>query len=235
MYATISADIVSSTTLSIDETIALKKKINDQFVSLSCNFPGFCGSLIKGDYIECLVPNPSAALRIALILKTLVKSFDIERTKKNKQFSTYGIRIAIGVGEMRIIDRNEDIMDGEAIYRSGRSLSKMGTPSKGTMTIDMYDARLLQSLRTITLLVDALLNSATRRQSEVLHYKLMSLNENEIASIMCMKQSAINQHSTAAKWYCIEAALKYFETLDFYGYASYSMVADEPVRFTRRR
>ena len=86
MYATISADIVSSTTLSIDETIALKKKINDQFVSLSCKFPGFWGRLIKGDYIECLVPNPSAALRIALILKTLVKSFDIERTKKNKQF-----------------------------------------------------------------------------------------------------------------------------------------------------
>ena len=86
MYATISADIVSSTTLSTGEIIALKKKINEVFATLGNKFPGFWGRLIKGDYIECLIPNPSDALRIALILKTLIKSADIERTKEKKQF-----------------------------------------------------------------------------------------------------------------------------------------------------
>ncbi len=234
MYATISADIVSSTTLSTGEIIALKKKINEVFAKLGNKFPGFWGRLIKGDYIECLIPNPSDALRIALILKTLIKSADIERTKEKKQFLTYGLRIVIGFGEMRIIDRNEDIMDGEAIYRSGRALAKMGSPTKGTMSIDIYDPELQAPLRTTALLIDAIINDATRRQSEVLYYKLLSLNETEIATKMGMKQSAVNQHSTAAKWYCIEAALKYFENLNFYGYACY-MVADEPVPFTRSR
>ncbi len=235
MYATISADIVSSTSLSIDETVALKKRISDLFVSLSAKFQGFWGRLIKGDYIECVVPDPLEALRVALLLKALVKSLDVIHTKEKKLFISYGVRIAIGIGSMRIIDRKEDIMDGDAIYRSGRNLAKMGVPGKGTMTIDIYDSRLRSSLRTVALLVDAIMNDATRRQSEVLYYKLLSLSEKEIASIMGMKQSAVNQHSTAAKWYCIEAALKYFETLNFYDYASYSMVADDPVPFTRSK
>lgn len=235
MYATISADIVSSTSLSIDETVALKKRVSDLFVSLSAKFQGFWGRLIKGDYIECVVPDPLEALRVALLLKALVKSLDVIHTKEKKLFISYGVRIAIGIGSMRIIDRKEDIMDGDAIYRSGRNLAKMGVPGKGTMTIDIYDSRLRSSLRTVALLVDAIMNDATRRQSEVLYYKLLSLSEKEIASIMGMKQSAVNQHSTAAKWYCIEAALKYFETLNFYDYASYSMVADDPVPFTRSK
>lgn len=235
MYATISADIVSSTSLSIGETVALKKRVSDLFVSLSAKFQGFWGRLIKGDYIECVVPDPLEALRVALLLKALVKSLDVIHTKEKKLFISYGVRIAIGIGSMRIIDRKEDIMDGDAIYRSGRNLAKMGVPGKGTMTIDIYDSRLRSSLRTVALLVDAIMNDATRRQSEVLYYKLLSLSEKEIASIMGMKQSAVNQHSTAAKWYCIEAALKYFETLNFYDYASYSMVADDPVPFTRSK
>lgn len=234
MYATISADIVSSTSLSIDETIALKKGINGLLQSLDGKFLGFWGRLIKGDYVECLLPNPANALRTALILKTFVKSFAVNKAKEKKLFSTYGMRIAIGIGEMRIVNRGEDIMDGDAIYRSGRSLAGLGAPSKGTMTINADNAVLQPSLQTIALLVDALINNATQRQSEVLHYKLMSFNENEIASLLGMKQSAVSQHSTAAQWYCIDAALKYFETLNFYDYA-YSLVADEPVRFTRRR
>ena len=50
MYATISADIVSSTSLCIEETIALKQRIEDLFSVLEKRFPGFWGRLIKGDY-----------------------------------------------------------------------------------------------------------------------------------------------------------------------------------------
>ena len=90
MYATISADIVSSTSLSIDETIALKKGINSLLQSLDGKFLGFWGRLIKGDYVECLLPNPANALRTALILKTFVKSFAVNMAKEMKLFSTYG-------------------------------------------------------------------------------------------------------------------------------------------------
>ena len=92
----------------------------------------------------------------------------------------------------------------------------MGTPNKnGTFLIEPADMQLKPALQTVGMLTDALLNNATKRQSEVIYYKLLSKSEQEIADILGVKQSGINQHSTSAKWYCIEEALNYFEQLNF--------------------
>ena len=124
--------------------------------------------------------------------------------------------MAMGIGDMRLVDENQGIMDGEAIYLSGRALSRMGTPNKkGTFLIEPADKQLKPALQTIGMLTDALLNNATKRQSEIIFYKLLSKNEQEIADILDINQSAVNQHSTSAKWYCIEEALNYFEQLKF--------------------
>lgn len=216
MYAAISADIVSSTSLCIEETIALKQRIEDLFSVLENKFPGFWGRIIKGDYIECLLPSAKDSFRVALIIKSCIKSFPVAEPKKKKLFQTYGIRIAVGIGGMRIVNREHAIMDGEAIYLSGRTLSGMGAPNKnGTFIIEPADKQLKPALQTVGMLTDALLNNTTRRQSEVVYYKLLSKSEQEIANILGVKQSGINQHSTSAKWYCIEEALNYFEQLNF--------------------
>ena len=170
MYATISADIVSSTSLCIEETIALKQRIEDLFSVLEKRFPGFWGRLIKGDYIECLLPSAKDGFRVALIIKSCIKSFPIAEPKKKKLFQAYGIRIAMGIGNMRIVDKEHGIMDGEAIYLSGRTLSGMGTPNKnGTFLIEPADMQLKPALQTVGMLTDALLNNATKRQSEVIY------------------------------------------------------------------
>lgn len=216
MYAAISADIVSSTSLCIEETIALKQRIEDLFSVLEKRFPGFWGRIIKGDYIECLLPSAKYSFRVALIIKSCIKSFPVAEPKKKKLFQTYGIRIAVGIGDMRIVDREHGIMDGEAIYLSGRTLNGIGAPNKnGTFIIEPANRQLKPALQTVGMLTDALLNNTTRRQSEVVYYKLLSKSEQEIANILGVKQSGINQHSTSAKWYCIEEALNYFEQLNF--------------------
>lgn len=215
MYATISADIVSSTSLSKDETIELKQKIGELFTLLEEKYPNFWGRQIKGDYIECLVPDASKAFRIALIIKTYLKSFSVEEKKGTKNFQTYGARIAIGIGNMRIVDKKQGIMDGEAIYLSGRAIENMGTPNKGTFAIEIDNEQCSKSLRIIALLTDALINNTTKRQSEVLYYKLLFTKEIDIAEKMGIKQSSVNEHSTLAKWYCLEEALNYFEQIKF--------------------
>ena len=121
MYAAISADIVSSTSFCIEETLALKQRIEDLFSILEKRFPGFWGRLIKGDYIECLLPSVKDSFRVALIIKSSIKSFPVAESKKKKLFRIYGIRMAIGIGDMRIVDKEHGIMDGEAIYLSGRT------------------------------------------------------------------------------------------------------------------
>lgn len=218
MYATISADIVSSTSLSEVETIELKQYIEEQLKMLETLYPGFWGRLIKGDYIECVIPNASDAFHIALIIKNSIKAFEIKKTPGNKLFYTYGARISIGIGGMRIVDRGQGIMDGEAIYLSGRSLAKMGSLSKGTLTIETVNKKLSQNLRVIAVLTDAILNDATPKQSQVIYYKLLGYKESEIAEKMKIYQSGVNNHSSSAKWYCIEEALNYFEQIKFENY-----------------
>ena len=216
MYAAISADIVSSTSLCIEETIALKQTIEELFYILEKRFPVYWVWLIKCDYIESLLPYAKDIFRAALIIKSCIKSFPVTESKKKKLFQTYGIRIAMGIGDMRIVDRGNGIMDGEAIYLSGRALSEMSTPNKnGTFLIEFADKQLQPALQTVSMLTDALLNNTTKRQSEVIYYKLLSKSEQEIADILGVKQSGINQHSTSAKWYCIEEALNYFEQQNF--------------------
>lgn len=218
MYATISADIVSSTSLSKEGTIELKQKIDSLFQLLGEKYPDFWGRQIKGDYIECLIPNVSDTLRIALIIKSYIKSLDLSKSKQNKNFQTYGIRIAIGIGNMRIIDKKEGILDGEAIYLSGRAIENMSSLSKGTLSVNINNDTISSSLYTIAILIDALMNNATKRQSEVLYYKLLSVKEVDIAHKMGIKQASVNEHSSLAKWYCIEEALNYFEQIKFEDY-----------------
>lgn len=216
MYAAISADVVSSTTLSVDETIALKQRIESLFRILEEKYPGFWGRLIKGDYLECLLPSAKDALRVALLLKTCIKSFPLHDTEGKKLFQTYGVRMAIGLGTMRIVDREQGIMDGDAIYLSGRTLNAISASNRQmTLLISATDKRMEPALRTVGILVDALVNNATSRQCEVLYYKLLAKSEQEIADILGIKQSGVNQHSTSAKWYCIEETLDFWEQLNF--------------------
>jgi len=75
MFATISADIVSSTSLSVDETIGLRQRIESLFALLKDKYPDFNGRLIKGDYIECVMQDVSSIFRVALVIKSCIKSF----------------------------------------------------------------------------------------------------------------------------------------------------------------
>ena len=115
MFATISADIVASTSLSVNETIGLKQRIESLFGLLKVSYPDFEGRQIKGDYIECVMQNVSNVFRIAFIIKSCIKSFSTAKNEKTKNFHTYGIRIAIGIGGMRIVNTEQGIWDGEAI------------------------------------------------------------------------------------------------------------------------
>ena len=115
MYATISADVVSSTSLSKEAMIELNERLKKCLSTLELRYQGFWGRIVKGDSIECVMSCPEDAFEAALILKTLVKSFEPTDVNDLKRFNRYGLRIAIGIGAMKTIDRNLDMMDGDAI------------------------------------------------------------------------------------------------------------------------
>ena len=224
--ATISADIVSSTSLSVEELTLLQSDIRHFLDELSVNSQGSdWGRLFKGDSVEIFLLDPHKALRIALLLKALVKkapvSLKSNKNAKRSLFRKYGIRLALGVGEMRVADQKNDILDGEAIYNSGRLLEsqKKTTKDKPSIKRSLFfgskDAGLSSQMDVILGLLDAILKEMTIRQSEILYYKLLGANEEEIASKLSIKQSAVNQQSNSFSWSSIESAVNYFEKLNF--------------------
>ena len=233
MNAVISGDIVSSTALNELEMESLRKDVIRLIERLEGQQPGaegsvsFYGRLIKGDYIECYMQDPKDSLRVALLIKTLVKRIVLEKSpnkaleKKRLLFKKYGVRLVIGIGTMRTVDTQQGILDGEAIYLSGRKIddqrsrNKEKVVVKNTLFFETTDTRLQEKGSVLVDLLDVLLTNATARQCNVLYYKLLGFSELEIAEELGVNQAAVNQHSTAAGWNAIEHTLKYYEQLEF--------------------
>ena len=147
---------------SVDEIIKVKQQLEELFERLEKLYPDFWGRIITGDSIECVIHEPKYALRIALLIKSFLKSLEIDGNDEKRFFQLYALRTAIGIGTMRLIDREHDIMDGEAIYLSGRKLEEMGSPIKGTLQIASA-LNEKEALQAIGILADAIVNNATQR------------------------------------------------------------------------
>jgi len=218
--ATISADIVSSTSLDTKQRLELEKRLTNLLSILEVEFASskFFGRLIKGDYIECVLDKPAVALRVALIIKSYVKSLSFttskEQEKRLKDFKEYGVRIAVGIGELSIFNREKGIIDGEAIYLSGRAINELTSSDKKikqTLVFRSNKEKLNANFSAIFNLLDIIFAKYKSAQSEVVFYKLLKKSEKEITQIIQKRQSTINQHSTATGWYAIESAVEYFE------------------------
>ena len=220
--ATISADIISSTALDTKQRLELETRLTQLLSILEVEFAsyGFFGRLIKGDYIECVLENPVAALRVALIIKSYVKSLPFtiakDQEKRLKDFKEHGVRIAVGIGKLLIFDREKGIIDGEAIYLSGRAINELTSfdkKIKQTLVFRSNNEKLNVNFSAIFNLLDLTFSKHKSAQSEVVFYKLLKKSEKEITKITQKRQSTINQHSTATGWYAIENAVEYFEKI----------------------
>ena len=227
--ATISADIVSSTELTPCALSQLQREIKTFVKHLGDTYKGSWGRLSKGDSVEIYIDRPQDSLRIALLLKTLIKKFKVDTEcagqdadrKRLEMFKTYGVRIAIAVGEMRVANKRTNMLDGEAIYASGRAIERQSTSNKSkiviknTLFFESSEAKLAQQINVYLGLLDVLFKRATERQCEVVYYRLLGKSENEISELLSIGQSVVNQHSTTFGWNAVEQLLKYYEQINF--------------------
>lgn len=222
-FATLSADVISYTNLLEGEKRELESRINELLADLAKTYKefSFFGRLVQGDYIECAINSPKHALRIALLLKTRIKSFDFIRTKAKdkrlKYFNEYGVRLAVAIAPLQKLDPAKGIIDGEAIYLSGRAIKNLSTSDKqkivikNTLFFCSNNSQLQEQFDTVFSLLDVILSKCSAKQSQIIYYKLLNLSEKEISQQLSKSQSTISQHSTAAGWLSIEKAVNYFE------------------------
>jgi DNA-binding CsgD family transcriptional regulator len=219
--AAISGDIIAYTSLSNVSKDKIESAIEKLFRELKTRFDVF-GRIIKGDYLECYIPAPEDSLRVALAIKAFIKSLPPEmKDKINRRisaFKTHGIRLAIGIGEITRFDPEKGIIDGEAIYYSGRLINDSRATSdkeriviKNTMYIKTFDTKIDKMADPMLALLDFLISKSTAKQCSVLYLKLLGNNEEEIAVKLGLNQSTVNKHSTSLGWNAIEKAVLYFE------------------------
>lgn len=219
--AVISGDIVAYTSLNDDDRDLLEGAFKVLLELLKKDFNVY-GRIIKGDYLECVVPEPADALRVALIIKSFVKSIQIatifnkKTNKRIKFFKTHGIRLAIGYGNLTRYDTDKGIIDGEAIYLSGRAINEEATYNKerivikNTLFFVSANENLNKEFEPLLALIDVLMGKATIRQSEVLNLKLLNYSEEAITKKLNISQPVVNQHSTSIGWNAIEKAIIHF-------------------------
>jgi len=211
MYASITADIVSSTSLSKDSLVELSEYIRERLLMIECRYQNVWCRLVKGDSIECIVDHPEDSFEIALMIKAMVRAFQPVFIKKPKKFSLYGVRVAIGFGSMKTVDRNSDVMDGEAIYISGRSIANMSGRKRNSFKVCNSNGE-IENLQIVAVLTNQLLNCGTSRQCETLFWRLLSSKTEFVSNRMKISNSGVTQNLKTLGWDAIEQALKYYRT-----------------------
>lgn len=216
MIATISADIVRSTSMGTADLLELRRGLQGLIGDLEEDIPGFWARIVRGDSLECVVPDSRDALRIAILLKLFVK-MRVADYNCSEMLQRHGIRFSIAVGDLEYANKNEDIIDGPAIYRSGRNLDEI---SRKGVRMSIFE--LDREPRSLSILMDSyvalicdLVDSYSAKQAEVVYYKLLGFKEVEISGRLGIYQSSVNVRATNAQWGLLNRAIKDFEHFDF--------------------
>lgn len=224
LKAVISGDIIASTSINDKGKQKLESELSSLLKLLQKNYNAY-SRIIKGDHLECYVPETRFALRVMLLIKTFIKAIEFtanearETDHRFRYFTDHGIRLALGLGTLDRLDPKKGIIDGEAIYISGRIIQEQKTYNKEktiikqTLFIKSADAKVNDELETMAALLDALISKCTAKQCELVYLKLLGNDELAIAEMLQKSQSTINQHSTAAGWNAIHKAVQRFENL----------------------
>lgn len=215
MIATISADIVRSTSMNTEDLIVLRNRLRDLFQDFEEDYPGFWARIVRGDSIECVVPNYNDALRIAILIKLYVK-MRVSEFECSEMLQRYGIRFSIGVADIKYADKKEDIINGPAIYLSGRNLDEISRRENIMTAFEIGQAPkpLSNLLDSYVAMVSGIVDSYSAKQAEVVFLKLLGFKEMEISERVGISQSSVNTRAANAQWGLLNTAIKDFEAFE---------------------
>jgi len=194
--------------------IVLRNRLRYLFQDFEKDYPGFWARIVRGDSIECVVPNYNDALRIAILIKLYVK-MRVSEFDCSEMLQRYGIRFSIGVADIKYADKKEDIINGPAIYLSGRNLDEISRRENVMTAFEIGQAPkpLSNLLDSYVAMVSGIVDSYSAKQAEVVFLKLLGFKEIEISERVGISQSSVNTRAANAQWGLLNTAIKDFEAL----------------------
>jgi len=218
-YSIITGDIVSSGKIKPAARAALFESINDLLKRMKKKWISEYETY-RGDSLQCVVASPEHALRAALIIRSFLKSHVSSGTNTSRKrkpsikgyFPTsFDIRVAIGIGKVDFINKKKiSGSDGEAFRFSGNTLDHLKETGQ-RLGVKTFDKNFDYQTEPSILLLDSVIQKWTQNQAELVYHKLQNKKEDEIASLLHITQSAVNQRTKTANWYAIQKLIEYFE------------------------
>ena len=196
--------------------MALRDKLRGLLDQFEKEYLGFWARIVRGDSVECVVPEYRQTLRIAILIKLFVK-MQAAGLECHDFLQRHGIRFSIGIGTLDYADKKDDIINGEAIYISGRNLDEISRKNSIFTVLEMAAApRAVNDIMdSYVALLSNLVDSYSAKQAEVVFYKLLGYKEIEISERLGIYQSSVNTRSSQAQWGLLSTALRDFEEMDF--------------------
>jgi hypothetical protein len=225
IYAAFTADIIGSAKLELDLRDQINQLMQSEFELLGKKMEmKFPFESIRGDSFQGVASNVEHVFELALLVKSVFKKnlirFEENRIKKGNAsvrrnwriYNLLDIRISIGIGPIEYMREKLSQSDGTALRLSGHSLDKMKSKNQ-KLLITTEDEKQNQQFEVELKLLDAVMDKWTPMSAEVVYYLLLNNNEAEIAGLLNISQSAINQRKKTANWEAIEMIKNYYKEL----------------------
>ncbi len=220
--AVITGDIIHSTKIQNEHKVGLFTQIKSALKTWAKDFD-MKTEMFRGDSFQCQMNKPEDGLRMALLIKTFIRSLNpsdiYDITKRDTETKTgriltnwmFDTRLSVGIGEVDLLTKTLANSNGQAFLLSGHLLDAL-KDSKQHLAI-MSDDEHSSEWETESVLLDAIIRKTSALQCQVLNFKLLDYTETEIANKLKIGQSAVNQRSNAADWNAIETMVDRFETV----------------------
>jgi len=209
MIAVLTADLIDSSTYKpkfleqVIETLQLQfDYFEEKLEEKKSNF-----SIYRGDSLQGIINRPEKSLLCSFLLKTALNK--LESNQKSNIIKA-DLKLAIGIGSFDLKREEISESNGEAFQFSGRTLDKMKAGSR-KMMLKTPNMDINAEFNASLALFDFITDRWSTASAEVIYYLLQGFKEKEIAQIVGISQSAVNQRKKTAGWDPISGLLKRFD------------------------
>ncbi len=205
--AVISADIINSKKLSIK----WRKLLPDRIEELMNRFLQKDGrySMERGDFVQVEI-SPRQGLAMLLLLKTGLNAMGSGSRVIKQENRVVDIRISLGIGNVNLKGKTVGLSDGPAYQLSGTGLDQIKN-NRQTIIMQCEEKDFNEELRVMAASLEFITNKWTRGSAEIISLLIEGKKEVEIAEILKISQSAVNQRKKTAGWEVINMMLQRYD------------------------
>lgn len=196
--AVITGDIVQSSSLGQTQKQVMVANLQMVLDDGKQLFPDWNGEIFQGDSFQASTSQVKESLRYALFCLTHFRA------------QGFGLRIAIGIGDISYVSGSVRTSDGSAFLHSGRTLGELKKKNSSFIGIKTGNTEDDSEFEVHCTGLDFLLGRCTKPQAQALSLAINGLTQVQIADSLNITQPTVQQRLKASGWPVFKAILHRF-------------------------